>query len=161
MRLKVYIETTIVSYLTARPSHDLIMAANQKITREWWAGPRHAYDLYISQFVLDEAGDGDPDAAQRRLAALECLPLLDVTPATMAIAEEIVRRRLLPSRAATDAYHLSVAAAGRMDFLLTWNCNHLANAELYRPIAALLRDRGIEPPQVCVPSELMGMGPKE
>jgi hypothetical protein len=156
MKKRVYIETTIVSYLTAKPSRDLIMAANQEITREWWAGRRSLYELYISQFVLDEAGDGDPEAAEKRLASLASIPLLDATHDTMVLAEELIQRRLLPTRAATDAVHLAIATSNRMDVLLTWNCRHLANADIYVPVGRFLRSRGYEPPLVCMPAELMG-----
>jgi hypothetical protein len=161
VKKRVYIETTIVSYLTAKPSRERIMAANQEITREWWKHRRNSYDLYTSQFVLDEAGDGDPEAAKKRLDALDGLPLLDASDDTMQLAEELVRRRLLPARAATDAVHLVVATLNRIDVLLTWNCRHLANADIYVPISRFLRSRGHEPSLVCVPAELMGPGDLE
>lgn len=162
MKQRVYIETTIVSHLTARPSKDVIMLGQQKLTREWWLRRRQHYDLYTSQFVVDEAGDGDPVAARKRLEALSGLPLLDATDATMPLAEEMVRRRLLPSRAAIDAVHIAIATLNRMNVVLTWNCRHLANADVYVGVSRFLRSAGFEAPLVCTPTELMGTGdPKE
>ncbi len=162
MEKRVYIETTIVSYLTTRPSRDLIRAAHQEITRERWEERRRFYDLYTSQFVLDEASDGDPLAARARLDVLAGLPLLEPTDASMLLAEDLVRQRLLPSRAGIDAVHLAVATTSPMDVLLTWNCTHLANADIYLPVSAFLRGRGHAPSLVCVPTELLGSGgPKE
>lgn len=161
MKKRVYIETTIVSYLTAKPSRDLIMAAQQELTRQWWEGRRHRYELYTSQFVLDEAGDGDPEAARRRLDALTGLPLLYVPDAAVALAEEMVRRRLLPARASADAVHLAIATINRVDVLLTWNCRHLANADVHIPVGRFLRSVGYEPPAICTPNELMGVGNRE
>jgi len=157
MKQRVYIETKIVSYLTAKPSRDVIQLAQQEITRDWWSHRRRLYDLYTSQFVLDEAGDGDPEAARKRLKALAGIPLLDATDDMMKLAAELLRRRFLPARAATDAAHLAIAAVNEADVLLTWNCRHLANAEIFGPVSEYLRERGQRPPLVCVPTELMGI----
>ena len=130
MRRTVYIETSIVSYLAARPSRDLITAAHQQLTALWWDRRRQEFDLYVSQLVLDEAAAGDLDAAQRRGAILETLPLLDITDEVTSLAAALVRGVPLPPRAGADALHIAVAACHGMDFLLTWNCAHIANAEL-------------------------------
>jgi hypothetical protein len=130
--------------------------AHQQLTRQWWESRRHRYELYTSQFVLDEAGDGDPDAAARRLHALAGIPLLHTTDDTMALAEWMVRLRLLPRVASADAAHVAIATVNRMDAILTWNCRHLANADIYVGVARFLRSRGYEPPVVCVPYEMMG-----
>jgi len=153
---RVYLETTIMSYLTARPGRDLIRAARQEVTRLWWAERSPDFDLYISQFVLDEAGEGDEDAARRRLLLLEGLPLLETTEQVVALGQALVQQDIMPQRAATDALHVAVATVHGMDVLLTWNCRHLANAELLGDIARLIRSRGYEPPVICTPDELMG-----
>lgn len=126
MKQALYLETTIVSYLTAVPSHDLVVAAHQQVTRDWW-DRRSAFDLYVSQFVLDEAGAGDAGAAERRLAALADLRVLDLTPEVRVVAGEILRLGGMPAKAYVDAVHVAVAAAHGIDYLLTWNCTHIAN----------------------------------
>lgn len=156
MRQRVYIETTIVSYLTAKPSRDLILVANQELTREWWDGRRHLYDLYTSQFVLDEAAKGDAVAAGERRRALQGVSVVGPVEAAIALAEEMLRQGHLPPKAATDALHLATAAVHHMDVLLTWNCRHLANASILVRLYRFLRARGQEPPLVCTPIEMMG-----
>jgi len=152
----VYIETTIVSYLTARPTRDLIQAARQELTREWWETRRGGFDTFASQLVIDEAGDGDPDAAQRRLALLEGVPLLDLTDEATVLGAALVEEGIIPAKAATDALHVAVSAVHEVDILLTWNCRHLANGEILGEIFRLVRSRGCEPPIICTPEELMG-----
>ena len=156
MKKRVYIETTIVSYLTARSSRDLILAAQQEMTREWWAERRHAFDLRVSQLVFEEAGKGDPGAAVRRLEALGELPILAVTTESLTLAGLLVRPGLLPNEGEADALHLALATVHAMDVLLTWNCNHLANAVLLGGIGRMVRSMGYEMPIVCTPAELMG-----
>ena len=122
----VYIETTIPSYLAARPSGQLSIAADQKATHDWWNNERGRFRLYTSIFTLDEAGRGDAGAAARRLAYLQGIPELDIPPELPRIESDIIRLFQLPPRAATDASHLGLAVLHRMDYLLTWNCTHLA-----------------------------------
>jgi predicted nucleic acid-binding protein len=126
---KVYIETSIVSYLTASPSRDLVRAAHQEVTTEWWAG-RSGFELYISQFVLDEASAGDPAAAAKRLDALRGISLLDVTKDATLLAGKLLGSGALPANARIDAFHVAVATAHGMDYLLTWNYTHIANAAI-------------------------------
>ncbi len=151
--LKVYIETTIVSYLTARPSRDLIIAAHQQITLEWWENRRADFDLYTSQFVIRESSAGEVAMAQKRLDALDGVPLLSVSPEALALA----RAGPIPEKAETDALHIAVAAANGMDYLLTWNCKHIANAEMQTGIGKFCRAAGFEPPIICTPEELLGV----
>ena len=152
----VYIETSIVSYLTARPSRDLLVAAHQQLTAAWWDEQRTRYELLTSQVVLAEARAGAPDAAQRRLAVLERLPLLDVTDAAIALATLLVTRQALPAQAAQDALHLAITGVHGMQYLLTWNCTHLANARLRGRIEQVCREAGYVPPIICTPEELEG-----
>lgn len=154
MKPKAYIETTIVSYLTAWPSRDLVRAAYQQVTKEWWA-TRGAFDMYISQFVLDEATAGDEDAAAERLTVLREAQLLDVTEDATMLAEALVAGGGLPTKALVDALHIAVATAHGMNYLVTWNCKHIANATLRGRIEALCRIEGFEPPVICTPFELV------
>ena len=154
MKPKIYLETTISSYLSAWPSRDLVTAAHQQITREWWQARHEEFDLFISQIVIQEAHGGDPDAAARRLEILKDLPLLEQTEEATALAQELVEQVPLPQKAAVDALHIALAVVHGMDYLLTWNCTHIANATLRSKIEAVCRSKGYEPPVICTPEEL-------
>jgi hypothetical protein len=154
---KLDLETAVPSYLTAWPSRDLIRAGHQQITKEWWQTRRSHFDLYISQFVLDESAGGDPEAARERLLALQDLPVLDVTGEVGELAAALVASLALPAKAVTDAAHIAIAAVHGMHFLLTWNCTHIANAEMAVAIETACRDRGYSCPVICTPEELMGV----
>ncbi len=156
MNLKVYIETTIVSYLTARPSRDLIIAAHQQLIQEWWDTRREDFDLYISQFVIQESGAGDSAMAQKRLTALDGIALLSITQEAVALARILVEKGPIPEKAEVDALHIAVAASHGVDYLLTWNCKHIANAEMQIRVGKLCRAAGFEPPVICTPEELLG-----
>lgn len=153
---RVYIETSIVSYLTARPSRDLIQAARQYITSAWWQERGRDFDLFVSQYVLDEAADGDLTASRRRLELLGELSLLDATEETDELGGALITEGPIPHKAAIDALHIAVATVHEMDILLTWNCTHLANVELFREVDRVIRSFGYEPPMICTPDELMG-----
>jgi len=155
MKPRVYLETTIPSYLTAWPSRDVVMAGHQQTTREWWETRRQDFDLFVSQFVVDEAALGDPDAARRRLESLAEVPLLDLSQEIYAVANELVRGVPLPAKAAADSLHIAIATVNGMDYLLTWNCAHIANATLRGRIEMVCRDAGYEPPIICTPEELL------
>lgn len=155
MKSKVYIETSIVSYLTARPSKDLVMAANQLLTKEWWEQRSSDFDLFVSELVIQEAGAGDPKAAQLRLQTLASITPLTLTPEANQLAAEILRKKHLPLKAAADALHLAIATVHKIDYLLTWNCKHLANVEIQRDVAKLLKANGYEPAMTCTPYSLM------
>jgi predicted nucleic acid-binding protein len=155
-RAAVYIETSIVSYLTARPSRDLLVAAHQQLTATWWEQQRSHYDLFTSQVVLAEARAGDTEAAQRRIVVLERLPLLDVTDMAITLAAALVSGQALPAQAVQDALHIAVTCVHGVEYLLTWNCAHLANARLRSRIEHVCRDAGYIPPIICTPEELEG-----
>lgn len=155
MKPKIYIETSVVSYLTARPSRDLIIAANQQITQEWWQVRRSEFDLYVSQMVVQEASVGDPTAAEQRLQVLDETPLLELTEEAVTFAEKLVQEGALPPNAVEDALHIAVAALNGMDYLLTWNFKHLANATMRYRIEQVCRQMGYEPPIICTPQELL------
>ena len=154
MKPKLYVETSIVSYLTARPSGNLITAGRQHLTRQWWERERDDYDLFISEFVASEAAGGDPAAAQLRLNALVGIPEVELPSEAKALARELVEPGPLPVKAAIDAFHIAASVAGGADYLLTWNFKHLANAALRKRIEAVCRSRAYEPPVICTPEEL-------
>ena len=151
-----YLETSIISYLAARPSRDLITAARQELTREWWKRRRASFELYVSEAVVAEARAGDRKAAARRAAILADLPLLDITSEVTQLAQAVADGLRLPRRAGADAVHIAVAACHGIDFLLTWNSTHIANAELRPIVERACRDSGYTPPILCTPDELMG-----
>jgi predicted nucleic acid-binding protein len=152
----VYLETSIVSYLAARPSRDLVTAARQQVTREWWARRRTSFLVYVSEAVVAEARIGDRVAAARRTEILSKLPLLEITPQAVQLARALAHALKLPRRAAADAVHIATAAFHAVDFLLTWNSTHIANAELRPLVERACRDSGYHPPILCTPDELMG-----
>jgi hypothetical protein len=154
----VYLETTIVSYLTARPSRDVVLAAHQTLTRAWWRG-RTAYQLRVSQLVLDEATAGDRVLRTRRLRALRGIPVLSLTDSATRLAKALVRQGALPEKATVDAFHIGVAAAHQVTYLLTWNCKHLANATMRGTIEDVCRSEGLSPPIICTPEELPARRP--
>jgi hypothetical protein len=154
MKRRVYIETTIPSYLMAWPSRDLVKAGQQQITREWWQ-TRNRFDLVVSQLVVQEAGDGDPIAAAERLGAIEGIPILGVSTEATVLARQLLEAGSLPRVAAADALHISLAVVGGVDYLLTWNCRHIANAAMRHQIETVCRRSGYEPAIICTPTELM------
>jgi predicted nucleic acid-binding protein len=156
MKKSVYIETTIVSYLTGRPSRDVIRAARQAITKRWWNDRRQDFDLFVSEAVFEEARKGDKRAAERRKRVLERLTRLDISGEAVELAAALVENGSMPRKAAGDALHLAVAAAQDIDFLLTWNFRHLANAEMMSRMASVVAAMGYRVPVVCTPEELMG-----
>jgi predicted nucleic acid-binding protein len=153
---KVYVETSLVSYLTARPSRDVVMIAHQQVTRAWWEKQRADYDLYTSQLVIKEAGTGDPTIATMRQALLAHMTALALTPEVESLANKLVDSGTLPVKAGDDALHIAFAAVHGIDYLVTWNCRHMANATMRSQIEAVCRTAGFEPPIICTPDELLG-----
>jgi len=155
----VYIETTIIGYLTARSCDAVIFLARQELTRQWWNQERGKFELVTSQLVIDEASAGDATAAEERLVYLAGLPLLDVQhPGVTPLAHRLIEEHLLLPKAAADARHVAVSAVFGVDYLLTWNCKHIANAETLPGIYKILRDCGYEPPLILTPEEFSGNG---
>jgi hypothetical protein len=150
---RVYIETSILSYLTARPSRDLVQAAHQQLTIEWWTR-RDRFELVVSEAVLAEASRGDPAAAARRIAVAEGLPVLSATIEAQTVARRLLDAAAMPRKAAIDAAHVAIAAVHDVNFLLTWNCAHLANAVMRDHIEAVCRESGFRPPIICTPEQL-------
>jgi predicted nucleic acid-binding protein len=156
MKPKVYIETTIVSYLTARRNRDLIVAAHQELTQEWWQRRRGEFELYCSQLVIHEASAGHKEAAQRRLQVLQVVSILEINDAAKELARHVARAASIPRKATEDALHIALATVHGMDYLLTWNCKHIANAEMQKSVSLMCHIQGYEPPVICTPEELMG-----
>lgn len=156
-----YIETSIVSYLRQRPSSQVVMAARQLLTHQWWEQERGNYELVTSQYVIDEASAGDPVLAAERLQSLQGIPLLPLDLEIGVIAKEIMSRAILPLKATVDALHIAAVAHHRIEYLLTWNCRHIANAKILPRIHEVLRDLGIPIPIICTPEEMVGDGPEE
>ena len=154
MKPRVYLETTIVSYLVATGSPDLIQSAHQEITRHWWER-RAQFELYVSRTVVAEARRGHPEAAARRLAALRGIPRLAAGRQVVALAETLIRNGTLPTQARVDGIHVGVAAVNGIEYLLTWNLRHLANAVIRGKIDEAVRKAGLVPPIICTPEELM------
>jgi hypothetical protein len=153
----VYLETTIISYLAARPSRDSLTAAKQRMTDDWWTNHRARFDLYVSEAVLDEAKDGDPGAAARRIALVQGVELLIVTQDHGLLASRLMREAALPERASLDAVHIAVAAMHNIDFLVTWNCKHIASP-VFRPrIESVCRNAGVKPPEIATPIAMLGI----
>jgi hypothetical protein len=155
MKPTVYLETTIIGYLAMRLSRDLLVAANQQLTRDWWDNHRHKYESVISRFVIDECAKGDPTAAQERQTYINELQLINLPADVKPLADALLSRVSLPKKAEYDALHISAAAVNGVEYLLTWNCSHIANPALRRKIDAICRDLGHEPPVICTPQELM------
>ncbi len=150
----VYVETTVVSYLTARPARDVIVLGHQESTRLWW-DQRSRYHLYISPFVLQEAGRGDVEAAAARLEALADIELLDVSAQVEALADDLFGALAIPDQARLDAFHLALGVYYEVDYVLTWNCAHLANATCARQLTDFVRGSDLWLPIICTPDEMI------
>jgi len=156
MKPKVYIETSIISYLAAFPSRDLIVAAHQQTTHDWWDRKRYEFDLYASQLVVREASRGDAEAAQRRLDRLKEIELVKINQDAEKLARKFINQKVLPKKAADDALHIAISTVNGMDYLLTWNFKHIANAETRKGVETIYRQNGYQSPIICTPEELLG-----
>lgn len=154
----VYLETTIPSYLASRPSKDLVLAGEQLLTHEWWESRRSHFDLYASELVVDEASGGDPERAQKRLELVSNLKFLLADDSTKQLARALIGSGLIPPKAAADATHIAISSRYGIDFLLTWNCRHIANAQILKALSSVVEGNGYSLPVVCTPIELMGGG---
>ena len=155
VKRKIYVETSVISYLTARPSKTIIGAAHQQLTLAWWEKRGH-YELMVSEVVLRECGAGDSESAARRLEVVRDLPLLLITEQAIKIAEDLIKQKIVPLKAIEDALHIAIATAHGVDYLVTWNCRHIANPEIQRGIASYLEQIGAVLPFICTPEELLG-----
>lgn len=155
MLATVFIETTIPSYYVARRARNLFQLARQERTPDWWDWHRTEYDLHTTQLVLDEAAEGDAEMAAARLALLSGIPLLDLGDDVTDLANELLAKEIVPARASRDAVHIAAAGIQEMDFLLTWNCRHIANAHIQERLRACFSGHGIDLPVICTPEELL------
>ncbi|MFW6105663.1 MAG: type II toxin-antitoxin system VapC family toxin [Chloroflexota bacterium] len=155
MKETVYIETSVVSYLTGRPSRDMVVAAHQELTRQWWDTRASGFEIVASELVREESSGGDADASRRRMAVIENIPILKTNDSALALAERLVFQNMVPQEYAADSLHIAVAAVNGIDYLLTWNCTHLANAVRRHKIEALVDEAGYACPVICTPEELM------
>lgn len=151
-----YIETSILGYLTARSTKNLILAANIEVTKDWWEYRRSAFKMYISQAVLNEVAQGDTEIAVQRMELLRGVPLLELNQAVRELAAQFLARSNLPPKADIDAIHIAAATVHGLDYLLTWNCKHIANAQIQGKLAEISFDFGYELPILCTPYELLG-----
>lgn len=156
MKEKIYIETSIVSFLTGSPSQNLLAAAWQSVTTDWWNNRRRSFEIYVSELVLEEAGRGDKDAAQKRLKNLEGIPLLTVTDSAVELSKTLLAQGVLPAKATDDALHIALSSVHNIDYLLTWNCRHINNAEIKPAIRSVIISNGYNCPEICTPQELIG-----
>ena len=154
MKPKLYVETSIISYLTSRPNRDVVVTANQQLTQEWWEN-RQDFDLFISQLVIDEISKGEIEMAKMRLDLVQDIPFVDFNDEAKNLAEEILRQNILPQKATLDVFHIATTTVHKLDFLLTSNCKHIANAFIFRRIEKICLDFGYEPPIVCTPQEIL------
>ena len=156
MAMRIYLESTIPSYVVARPARDLLQAARQLLTRDWWDLQREKHELFTSQIVLDEITDGEPAMAQQRLDVMAQIKLLDLTDEANALTKDILASGLLPADADRDAAHIALATVHEMDILLSWNCRHIANAAIQARLRRLVEKSGFTLPVLCTPDELTG-----
>ncbi len=153
--MRIYIESTIPSYVVARPARDLLQAARQQITRDWWDLQREKHELFISQIVLDEIAAGECEMARCRLELVAGLTVLNLTPAAEELADHILRSGLLPANADSDAAHIALATVHKLGILLTWNCRHIANGAIEVRLRRMVQAKGYELPAICTPEELL------
>jgi predicted nucleic acid-binding protein len=153
----VYVDTTIFSVLVARPSTNAVAAGHQMTTRIWWQNDADRFDLFTSDAVYYEALDGDQEMAKLRIEYISSIKRLPVTAEAYQLGDELIARGFLPAKAKTDALHLAITTVHRIDYLVTWNCKHLANVQGYRRIDRHLREIGYNPPYMCTPSVLSGV----
>ncbi len=151
----VYVETSVISYLVSRPSRDLLVAGHQQVTQDWWEHRRSAFRLAASELVVEEASQGDEQAAREQLEILEHLELLAISEDALALARQLVDDGPLPQKAAEDALHIAIAVTNGAEFLLTWNHKHLANAAMRAAIDRICRHNGFEPSILCTPEDLL------
>ena len=151
----IYVETSIIGYLTARTSNNLILMAHMEATKKWWNTRRNYFELYISQTVLDESARGDVEIAKQRLEILNEFPLLEVNEIVEDLAAQFLSKSSLPPKAADDAIHIATATVYGLDYLLTWNCKHIANAQIQKKLLQISFNAGYELPTICTPYELI------
>jgi hypothetical protein len=155
MKKRVYIETSVVSYFTARPSRDIMVAAHQEATRNLWPELVGKHETYISAMVYEEAGKGDSEQARIRLEAIDPFPMLDIDDEARSLAEKIIAGRGIPADYPEDALHIAVAAVNGIEVVITWNFAHLNNPFTRRAVRRIVEKEGYVCPEICSPEELL------
>jgi len=155
MKKHIYIETTVVSYLTAKPSRDIMIAGHQEATRELWVKLLSGYEAYISALVFQEAGRGDPVQARARLSAIAKLPMLDINDEAQSLAEKIITQKGIPAEYPDDALHIAIAAVNGIEVIITWSFAHLNNPFTRKKVRKIVDAEGYSCPEVCSPEELL------
>lgn len=155
MKESIYLETTVVSYYTSKPSRDIIALAHQEITRQWWPMAIRRFNVFISEVVIEEARLGNQEAAKRRLEELKNFPHLELNDKVEKMAQVYMKKLEIPEKSFRDAAHLAVASVHNIDYFLTWNCAHLANGEIIKKLIQINESSGIHTPIICTPEELM------
>jgi len=155
VKAKVYVETSVVSYLTARPSRDVVIAGHQQVTQDGWDTRREGFHLVISELVVQEASAGDAEASAARLRAVDDLEVLELSEEARVLASKLIDPGPVPKKAVEDALHIAVAVTNGVEYLLTWNHKHLANAAMRSSIEDICRSNGYEPSIICTPEELL------
>jgi hypothetical protein len=153
--MRIYIESTIPSYVVARPARDLLQAARQQLTRDWWDLRRSRHELFTGQLVLDEIAIGEREMAKRRVELMAGIKLLQATDEARELTRNIMDARLLPAKAEGDGAHIALATVHEMDILLTWNCRHIANAFILGHLRRLIESCGYVAPTICTPEEFL------
>ena len=157
MNRSVYIESSVISYLAARPSRDLVIAGHQAVTAEWWDNHRLRYDVYVSPLVVEEEiSAGDASAAEERLRAIADIPSISIATEAESLASALLASNAVPSNSARDALHIAIAATQGMDYLVTWNFRHINNASTRTMVVNVVSNFGLVCPVLCSPEELMG-----
>jgi len=157
MRASVYIESSVISYLTARPSRDAVTAGRQAITSEWWQKNLSRYEAYISVLVIEEISAGNAEAAAQRINIVEALPVVSISTQALALATALLASKAVPANSDRDALHIAFAATQGAAYLLTWNFKHINNVETRALIATVVSDNGFVCPALCSPEELGGI----
>ena len=156
MNESVYIESSVISYLTARPSRDLVIAGHQAVTAEWWNERRLRYDVYLSPLVVEEISAGDASAAEERLRVIADIPSVTIAAEAESLASALLAANAVPANSARDALHVAIAATQGIDYLITWNFRHINNASTRTMVVSVVSDFGLVCPVLCSPEELMG-----
>ncbi len=154
MKESVYLETTVVSYYTAKPSRDIIVLAHQEITRQWWPKAIKKFEIFTSEIIFEEASMGDPNAAQKRIKEIESFPHLELNNMVEEMAKVYMERLEIPEKSLRDAAHIAIASVHNIDYLVTWNCAHIANGEIIKKLIKINEAFRVHTPVICTPEEL-------
>lgn len=154
-KIKIYLESSVISYYANRRSRNLIVAAYQEITQEWWENELPKHDAYISQFVIEEIERGDTNQAANRMKAIADFPLVELSEQVLELAERYLAELSIPRKSRIDAFHIAAAVVNGMDFIVSWNFHHIANVFVKEKIRKINDSLGVLTPEICTPEELV------